>query len=364
MFASVEQILKQLQQSGYSVTPPELGTLKDRFLNHGLLHNGDFTSIQLTAKYALRVPLEKYLRWYGALLRSLRNATEKVFGLPPGNLMVDRDDILIAGIEFGNVVVAVQPSRGVHEDPSKLQHNDSLPAHHQYHAFYRWLEESDGWAADAVVHVGTHGTFEFLPGKQVALAADSTPDALLGNLPHSYIYHVVNSEGTIAKRLSYAQLVSYASPTFVPAGLYEHLSHLEDWMDEYETQKSASLPRALLILRQIIETCEKHHISLSLSTEAIANLNTAENLETVDFECYEDALETLQRYHAEHGTYPDAVGVILWGFETCKTYGETIEQILRYIGVKVDRGQGYFMKPVRLTSARVLGRLRVSMETA
>jgi len=536
VFASVENILMQMQAADYTVTPPEVDTLKDLFLSRGLLHNGDFTSVHLTAKHAIRVPLRTYLNWYKQLPESLREQTEKTFGQPPGDLMVDGEDILIAGIEFGNVVVAIQPSRGVHEDPSKLQHDDSLPAHHQYNAFYRWLNESDGWNADAVVHIGTHGTFEFLPGKQVALSHDSTPDALLGTVPHTYVYHVVNvSEGTIAKRRSYAQLVSYASPTFVPAGLYEHLNHLEDLVDEYEVQKQASLPRAVSILRQIAAVCAEHDVPLQFTSDQIDQLDTIETIEEFDFAPYEEVLETLhtdlfelkrvaipvglhtfgdrlqgealvdylnlvarydrpeapalprliaqsqgldydqllenadsqieilaqqsreaiaellsplatslpptsnlqsalnylhqvaqfvettdemnsllhalnggyvepglggdpvrsphtyptgrntfqfdptklptdsayergahiaeetlRRYQADHGSYPDAVGVILWGFETCKTYGETIGQILHYIGVKVDRGQGYFMKPV-VIPLEELGRPRVDV---
>jgi cobaltochelatase CobN/magnesium chelatase subunit H len=536
VFASVETILVQMQAAGYCVTPPEANTLKDLFLSRGLLHNGDFTSVHLTARHAIHIPLKSYLNWYKNLPQSLQAQTETTFGLPPGNLMVDREDILIAAIEFGNVVVAIQPSRGVHEDPSQLQHDDSLPAHHQYNAFYRWLDEPDGWNADAVVHIGTHGTFEFLPGKQVALSQDSTPDALLGTVPHTYVYHVVNvSEGTIAKRRSYAQLVSYASPTFVPAGLYEYLDHLEDLVDEYEVQKQASFPRAVSILRQIAAVCDEHDVSLQLTIDQINQLDQIEALEDFDFSPYDTALETLhqdlfelkrvaipvglhtfgqrlqgdslvdylnlvarydrpeapalprliaqsqeldydhlldnadsrvemlaaqsreiiaemlylsphpltpspslhpaltylqqvgqfvettdemaallhaldggyvepglggdpvrsphtyptgrntfqfdptklptdsayergaqiaeetlRRYYAEHGHYPDAVGVVLWGFETCKTYGETIGQILRLIGVKVDRGQGYFMKPV-VIPLEELGRPRVDV---
>lgn len=286
VFASVEHLLHQLQQAGYSLTAPELGTLKDLFLDRGLLHNGDFTSVHLTANHAIRVPLKQYLQGYDRLPDSIQRQTESVFGLPPGDLMSDRTDLLIAGIEFGNVVVAVQPSRGVHKDPSKLQHNDSLPAHHQYIGFYRWLEE--GWNADAVVHVGTHGTFEFLPGKQVALDEGSVPDALLGSLPNSYIYHVVNvSEGTIAKRRSYAQLVSYASPTFVPAGLYEHLTQLEDLLDEYEDQTSKSLPRTTAILRQIIQVCDQNDVPLML-TDTLKEPHS-----DPDIALFEPALETL-----------------------------------------------------------------------
>ena len=532
VFASSERMLLSLQEAGYALIPPAPGTLKDMFLERGLLHNGEFTSAQTTAKHAIRVPLKHYLRWYAQLPASLRQSTEALFGPPPGDLMVDGDDILIAGIEFGNVVVAVQPSRGIHEDPSKLHHDDTLPVHHQYYAFYRWLEETDGWQADAVVHVGTHGTFEFLPGKQVALGADSAPDAMLGNLPNTYIYHVVNvSEGTIAKRRSYAQLVSYASPTFAPAGLYEHLSHLEDLMAEYDEQQGVSLPRCWRVLKQIVALCDRHSVPLALSdplrhqlqgelaedsklteydaaleqlhgdlfelkrvaiplglhtfgqrlsgdglidylnlvarydrpdapslprllaqqrgwnydhlldkadrrvetlavesrdilARLVGGTSTEESnlapaldylsavlaqveatdemgslLQALDGGYVEPGLggdpvrspltyptgrntyqfdptklptdsayergaqiaeETLQRYMAQKGTYPDAVGVILWGFETCKTYGETIGQVLRYIGVRVERGQGYFMQPVVIPLAE-LGRPRVDV---
>ncbi|TVP63366.1 MAG: magnesium chelatase subunit H [Nodularia sp. (in: Bacteria)] len=532
VFASVENILGELANAGYKVTPPDSGTLKDMFLHRGLVHNGEFTGHQLTAQNALRIPLKTYLNWYNKLPENLRNQTEKLFGMPPGDLMVDGEDILIAGIEFGNVVVAVQPSRGVHEDPAKVHHDESLPAHHQYNAFYRWLEEADGWNADAVVHIGTHGTFEFLPAKQVGLSGKCTTDALLGDLPHTYVYHVVNvSEGTMAKRRSYAQLVSYASPTFVPAGLYEHFDQLEDLLDEYEEQQRHSLPRVLSILRQIIAVCEQHDVPLDLADELRSQLQEEVPAE-FDLTPYEAALEklhvdlfelkrvvipmglhtfgqklqseelvdylnliarydrsetpalprllaqkynldydrlldtadshwqelsdqsreiiqamlqgtttpnekltpaltylqnianlvsstdetkgllhalnggyiepacggdpvrtpttyptgrntfqfdptklptdsayergaaiadeTIQRYYQQHHAYPDAVGVILWGFETCKTLGETVGQVLRYIGVKVERGQGYFMKPVVIPLSE-LGRPRVDV---
>lgn len=523
VFASVEAILTRLQEAGYRVTPPASGTLKNSFLEKGLVHNGEFTSIQLTAQNAIRVPLQQYLHWYKQLPAALRESTEAVFGDPPGDLMTDREDILLAAIEFGNAIVAVQPSRGVHEDPTKIHHDDSLPPHHQYIALYRWLEESAN--VDAIVHIGTHGTFEFLPGKQVALAAEDAPDALLGDLPHLYAYHVVNvSEGSIAKRRSYAQLVSYASPTFASAGLYAELSQLEDTIAEYEEMKT-NLPRRVAILNRIIALCQEYGLPFPLpdshphgipddfspyesaleelhhtlfewkrsaipiglhtfgqtltgaglidylnlvarydraetpslprllaqskgwdydrlldcadpkveslaaeSSNLVARLLEGEETVTEDFQpivsylkdlaerigntdeigallhaldggylepgmggdpvrsphtyptgrntfqfdptklptdsAYQRgaqiAEETLTQYYRENGTYPESVGVILWGFETCKTFGETIGQVLHYIGVKVDRGRGYFMKPVVVPLSE-LGRPRIDV---
>ncbi len=136
-------------------------------------------------------------------------------------------------LDLGNVVIVLQPSRGGwHEDPSRIYHDSELYPHHQYVALYRWLEEA--WHADAVIHVGTHGTLEFLPGKQVGLSSSCPPDALLGNLPNVYIYYVVVvGEGTIAKRRSYAVLISHLSPRITEAGLSDELKRLRDLIDEY-----------------------------------------------------------------------------------------------------------------------------------
>jgi magnesium chelatase subunit H len=104
--------------------------------------------------------------------------------------------------------------------------------HHGFAAFYAYLEKA--FKADAVIHVGTHGAMEFMPGKQVGLSGGCWPDRLIGELPNLYIYSVNNpSEGTIAKRRSYAELISYLTPPIENAGLYKGLATLKDLIGSY-----------------------------------------------------------------------------------------------------------------------------------
>jgi cobaltochelatase CobN len=138
----------------------------------------------------------------------------------------------IPGIEFGNVLVTVQPPRGFGMDPSKVYHDSDLQPPHDYVAFYHWLRKS--FAADAVVHLGTHGSLEWLPGKTVGLNGESAPDQLIGALPNVYPYIINNpGEGTQAKRRSYAAIVDYLTPVMRSAGTYDELAELESLADQY-----------------------------------------------------------------------------------------------------------------------------------
>ena len=118
-------------------------------------------------------------------------------GPPPGEIYVHGGDLVFPGLDLGGVLVTIQPPRGFGDDPIGAYHAPDVPPPHHYLAFYRWLDE--GCGADAVVHVGKHGTLEWLPGKANALSAACFPDAALGDLPLVYPF-VVNDpgEGTYA----------------------------------------------------------------------------------------------------------------------------------------------------------------------
>ncbi len=138
----------------------------------------------------------------------------------------------IPGVEFGNVLVTVQPPRGFGMDPSKVYHDSDLQPPHDYVAFYSWLREE--FAADAVVHLGTHGSLEWLPGKTVGLNGESAPDQLIDDLPNVYPYIINNpGEGTQAKRRSYATIVDYLTPVMRSAGSYDELAELEGLAEQY-----------------------------------------------------------------------------------------------------------------------------------
>ncbi|SDC25094.1 cobaltochelatase subunit CobN [Natrinema hispanicum] len=138
----------------------------------------------------------------------------------------------IPGVEFGNVLVTVQPPRGFGMDPSKVYHDSDLQPPHDYYAFYGWLRNT--FETDAVVHLGTHGSLEWLPGKTVGLNGASAPDQLIDDIPNVYPYIVNNpGEGTQAKRRSYAAIVDYLTPVMRSAGTYDELSELEELANQY-----------------------------------------------------------------------------------------------------------------------------------
>jgi cobaltochelatase CobN len=266
VFASLEVILKALEQAGYTVIPKskeELsGLVKDLLVNSPKwkLHKGE----------ALKLSLKKYLEYYNSLPEELRKSIEKIWGPPPGDINVDDEgNFIIPGMVLGNVFVGVQPPRGFHEDPKKLYHSKDLPPHHQYMAFYYWVRNM--FEADAIIHLGTHGTLELLPGKEVALSELCWPDVLISDVPHVYVYHVTNpSEMTIAKRRSYAYAITHGTPPFTNADLYGEYSELEQLLREYEEERDAEKKRALLSL--IEEKCKGLHIKFDSIEELHAHL--------------------------------------------------------------------------------------------
>ncbi|MBV0926079.1 cobaltochelatase subunit CobN [Halomicroarcula limicola] len=168
----------------------------------------------------------QYGEWFGALDADFRANVVEEWGDPP-----DRP-FAIPGVEFGNVFVTVQPPRGFGMDPSKVYHDSDLQPPHDYVAFYRWLRNE--YAADAVVHLGTHGSLEWLPGKTVGLDGESAPDQLIDDIPNVYPYIVNNpGEGTQAKRRSYAAVVDYLTPVMANAGTYDELAELEELATRY-----------------------------------------------------------------------------------------------------------------------------------
>ena len=137
-------------------------------------------------------------------------------------------------------------------DPNAIYHLPDLPPPHNYHALYRWLREPDGWGADAIVHVGKHGTLEWLPGKAVGLSADCFPDSFLGDLPLIYPF-IINDpgEGTQAKRRAHAVVVDHLTPPMTTRGAYGELAELAQLVDEYY-QVELLDPSKLPLLQQQI----------------------------------------------------------------------------------------------------------------
>src|SRR5205807_7740956 len=199
-----------------------------------------------------RVPLAAYLRYFENLPNELASSIGSHWGAPPGGLYTDEQsgDIVLACLRFGHVVLMIQPPRGFGENPVAIYHDPDLPPSHHYLAAYRWLAAEFG--ADAVVHLGKHGTLEWLPGKGLGLSADCWPDVVLGDLPLVYPF-VVNDpgEGAQAKRRAHAVIVDHLLPPMTRAETYDDLARLEDLLDEHAAIASLDLTKLPAIRRQV-----------------------------------------------------------------------------------------------------------------
>jgi magnesium chelatase subunit H len=133
----------------------------------------------------------------------------------------------------------------------RLLFSRSASPHHGFAAYYTFLNKL--WGADAVLHFGTHGSLEFMPGKQMGMSASCYPDSLIGTIPNLYYYAANNpSEATIAKRRGYAETISYLTPPAENAGLYKGLKELSELIGSYQGNKDSG--RAVQIVNAIVET--------------------------------------------------------------------------------------------------------------
>ena len=521
VFQSVKRLLERLKESEYEVELPEK-ELHDLFEEKAIVNSGTWFREEETLENCYSIDLNDYLKFFHSLPKEVQNDVIADWGEPPGTVMTVDNKLLIPGIEFGNVFVGIQPARPPldESDLAKAAHDKTKPPHHQYLAFYFWLQEV--WNADAVIHVGTHGLAEFMKGKEVGMSASCSPDILIGNMPHLYIYHVLNtSESTIAKRRLYGTMISYNSPPYTTSDLYEDYAELQDLIDEYHEamlqdplrsekvkakilekakelkfesdsiekiheelyeMKRGIIPKGLHILGQRYEKEDLKKFTefiLRYDREGIKSINRilaestgidydsalrnkekyASQLDKIDKKCadlvdccVEESIEsavkkssvgskrrkdlkktlafgievgenyannsnelesclrglntefiepglggdvvrtpevlptgrninqldpnkiptstasergaeiaqnTIKRYLERDGKYPDSVGIVLWGFETTKTGGETIGQILGYLGVKVIREMGSWYPKLEIIPLEELGRPRI-----
>lgn len=250
---SVARILKSMEEAEYSVkgAPTDGKALIDLILERKAFSEFRWTSVEEIVRRggALAfVEKEEYDRFFKTLEPALQERMVKAWGRPPGEAvgetppaMLYEGRLVITGVEFGNVVVCVQPKRGCagpacNGKVCKILHDPDVPPTHHYLATYRYLEESFG--ADAIVHVGTHGNLEFLPGKGVGLSKSCFPDLAIGTLPHFYIYNSDNPpEGSAAKRRSLACLVDHMQTVMQAGGLYGAFDELDQLLGEYEQAK-------------------------------------------------------------------------------------------------------------------------------
>ncbi|MGW3999653.1 cobaltochelatase subunit CobN [Amycolatopsis sp. NPDC004772] len=262
--ASAIELLRRMRALGYDLGPDAFpgvdptGTDQPDgdALIHALIAAGgqdpEWLTEEQLAGNPIRVPAARYQEWFDALPAELRDGVEEHWGPAPGELYVDNGDIVLASLQSGNVIIMIQPPRGFGENPVAIYHNPDLPPSHHYLAAYRWLEEEFG--AHAVVHLGKHGSLEWLPGKTAGLSASCAPDAVLGNLPLVYPFLINDpGEGAQAKRRAHATIVDHLIPPMARAESYGDMARLEQLLDEH-ANIAAMDPAKLPAVRQQIWT--------------------------------------------------------------------------------------------------------------
>lgn len=252
--ASAKELERMIQRQGSVLGPYALGAY-DTFLREG-----DPALVE-TATFA---------QWAGETFpEELMESVEAAYGEAPGEYMaVERDGrkyIAVARIRFGNVAILPQPMAAAGDDVDKIVHGvDSAPAY-PYLASYLWTRKE--FRADALVHFGTHGSLEFIPGKQVALSDYDWTDAIVGDMPHFYIYTIGNiGEGVIAKRRSYATLVDHMTAPFMRSDLYDRLATLSDRVHRFNQMEEGPVKENLRA--SITDLVREENIASALSIDS------------------------------------------------------------------------------------------------
>ncbi|AEA47649.1 cobaltochelatase subunit CobN [Archaeoglobus veneficus] len=251
-FESVVEILRAMNERGYAVEniPSNGEELARLFVESKQIWQGNWS---LNTSYAFLVEKKTYEQWFEELPEKVRISMLEEWG--------DYDDIPIPGLLFGNVFVTIQPHRTPvfePEDCHKLIHNPTLPVPHYYYAFYRFINEF----FDAVIHVGKHGSVEWLPGKSVGLSDACFPDVCLRSIPNAYIYIVNNpAEGTQAKRRGYATIIDHLPP---PMQSSQRYVELETAVEEYLKARERGLEEQCKeAKRRIVELAARHNFNIA-----------------------------------------------------------------------------------------------------
>ncbi len=217
-------------------------------------HDPEWLTEEVLANNPLKLAKEDYLAFFNTLPQAMREEMEEHWGKAPGEHYVHpaTGEIYIAGLQFGNVVVMIQPPRGFGDNPVGIYHDPDLPANHHYLGTYYWLREVFG--AHAIVHMGKHGNMEWLPGKNAGLSQECYPDQAIHELPLIYPFLVNDpGEGTQAKRRAHATLVDHMIPPMARAESYGDITRLEQLLDEHQNI-AAMDPAKLPAIRQEIWT--------------------------------------------------------------------------------------------------------------
>ena len=268
-FESVKAILENMQTQGYRVDRQfESGEamafeMIDRLTSDRRYLPGE----QMAERAAAAIDTPTAQRWHAERSARMQREMDDKWGPAPGVTFCHDGRLLVGGMVIGNVFLGVQPPRARMEeaDEPSLQpdgqaiHDPFLPATHHYLGYYRWLREEFG--AHAVIHVGTHGSLEWLPGKSAGLSCDCYPDAAIADIPHLYPYIINNpGEGTQAKRRSSCVILDHMIPPQTNAGKSEAFQHIEDLLEAAYFARQDDPTKVTLILEKVWQLTIAAHL--------------------------------------------------------------------------------------------------------
>jgi cobaltochelatase CobN len=256
VFRSLEEITGAMRGAGYAIPGENLDedAIKGLVLrggrNIGSWAPGELESLVASGMTEI-IPMAKYREWFDGLPEDFRRRVTEQWGEPEeSGIMMYNGGIVLPMVRAGNVVMLPEPARGITDDPLKLYHDPALYPHHQYIAAYLWLEREFG--ADVMVHLGTHATYEWLPGKQAGLSTSCPPEIMVTDIPNVYPYIMDDvGEGLQAKRRGRGVIVDHLTPALTVADGYAEYAELRELCGEYERAVSVAAQTAGAYLEKI-----------------------------------------------------------------------------------------------------------------
>ncbi len=264
---SVTNIMKILKNNGYNINDvPDNGeSLIKIIMDKKAIPEGKWTSIDDIINkngYVYKMNLNEYNKIFSEIPEDSRKMIINKWGNINNerDYMVLNNNFYITGILFNNVFIGIQPKRITFSDNAnsiRTIHDSLTPVTHYWLAFYKYIQNI--FKADAIIHVGTHGTLEFTPGKGLGLSPSDFPEISIGEMPNLYLYSTnVPGEGIIAKRRSYAVLLDYITPPTEYDDVPDDVKKLEDLIDDYEeSEKAENEARENMIINEIKDITSK-----------------------------------------------------------------------------------------------------------
>ena len=274
--ASVIALLHALRDAGYGIERiPQSGDALMAELVDTFNYDVPTLSISQAQKAKLRLSAQEYMTEFANFGEDVKRGLTAAWGEPPGSVYLHGSEFLFPGMILGNVFIAIQPPRGFGENPIAIYHSPDLAPTHHYMAFYRMLDIK--YNADAIIHVGKHGTLEWLPGKGLGLSNNCYPDQALGAIPMIYPF-VVNDpgEGTQAKRRAHAVIIDHMVPPLTRADTYDELSKLESLLDAHARYLGMDPSKLPALREEIWQVLVDAHITRELKLDESPDFEDAE----------------------------------------------------------------------------------------